>query len=312
MGSLLLDLGAQNGSAKQLYLCLPEKPYTMEPIQVGQYNTLTVSRKVDFGFYMEDGGEGILLPKRFAPRSLRVGDELTVFVYHDSDNRLIATTQKANAAVGEIAKMKAVAVTPQGAFLDWGLMKDLFVPKSKQIMGMQVGGEYLVKLYIDEQTGRVAATEKIESLLSNEDLTVKEKDIVNLLVYRQSELGYVMIINNLHTGLLHSNEVFTQLAIGDRLQGFVKTIRPDNKIDLVLGKPGYQKVEDETGKILRLLEENNGYLPYHDKSEPQEIYDFFGMSKKTFKMTTGNLYKQKKIIFTKTGMQLIPAEETGE
>ncbi len=281
----------------------------MEPIQVGQYNTLTVNRKVDFGFYLDDGGEGILLPKRFAPRSLRIGDELTVFVYHDSDNRLIATTQKAKAVVGEIAKMKVVAVTGQGAFLDWGLMKDLFVPKSKQLSGMHVGEEYLVKLYIDEQTGRVAATEKIESLLSNDPLTVKEMDIVDLLVYRQSELGYVMIINNLHTGLLHSNEVFTQLSIGDRLQGFVKTIRPDNKIDLVLGKPGYQKVEDETGKILRLLKENNGYLPYHDKSEPREVYDFFGMSKKTFKMATGNLYRQKKIAFTKTGMQLISEEE---
>ena len=277
----------------------------MDPVQVGQYNNLSVSRKVDFGFYLDDGAEGILLPKRFAPRNTRIGDTLNVFVYHDSDNRLIATTQKAKAVVGEIAKMKVVAVTGLGAFLDWGLMKDLFVPKSKQLGGMRVGAEYLVKLYIDEQTGRVAATEKIESLLSNDQLTVKEKDIVDLLVYRQSELGYVMIINNLHTGLLHQNEIFTQLHIGDKLQGFVKTIRPDNKIDLVLGKPGYQKVEDETGKILRLLNENNGYLPYHDKSDPQEIYDFFGMSKKTFKMTAGNLYKQQKIVFTKTGMQLV-------
>ncbi len=277
----------------------------MDPVQVGQYNTLKVSRKVDFGFYLDDGGEGILLPKRFAPRTLRIGDELNVFVYHDSDNRLIATTQKAKACVGEIAKMKVVSVTGLGAFLDWGLMKDLFVPKSKQLGGMREGAEYLVKLYIDEQTGRVAATEKIEALLSNDELTVKEKDIVDLIVYRQSELGYVMIINNRHTGILHSNEIYTTLHIGDKLQGFIKTIRPDNKIDVVLGKPGFQKVEDEAGKILRLLEENNGYLPYHDKSDPQEIYDFFGMSKKTFKMTTGNLYKQKKIAFTKTGIQLL-------
>ncbi len=277
----------------------------MNTVQVGQYNTLKVTRKVDFGFYLEDGAEGILLPKRFAPGKLRIGEEIEVFIYHDSDNRLIATTQKAKATVGEIVKMKVVSVTGLGAFLDWGLMKDLFVPKSKQIGGMHEGAEYLVKLYIDEQTGRVAATEKLESLLSNEDLTVKEKDIVDLLVYRQSELGYVMIINNKHTGLLHSNEIYTTLHIGDKLQGFIKTIRPDNKIDVVLGKPGYQKVEDEAGKILRLLEENNGYLPYHDKSDPQEIYDFFGMSKKTFKMTTGNLYKQQKIAFTKTGIQII-------
>lgn len=280
----------------------------MSPIQVGAYNTLHVTRKVDFGFYLEDGAEGILLPKRFAPRTLRVGDELTVFVYHDSDNRLIATTQKANAVVGEIAKMKCVSVTKQGAFLDWGLMKDLFVPKSKQLGGMREGASYLVKLYIDEQTGRVAATEKIDALLSNDELTVKEKDIVDLVVYRRSELGYVVIINNLHTGLLHSNEIFTELQPGDKLTGFIKTIRPDNKIDVVAGKPGFQKVEDEGSKILRLLQENNGYLPYHDKSDPQEIYDFFGMSKKTFKMTTGNLYKQQKIVFTKTGIQLVGEE----
>jgi predicted RNA-binding protein (virulence factor B family) len=277
----------------------------MSQVRVGQYNTMKVSRRVDFGFYLDDGEEGILLPKRFAPGTLRIGDELEVFVYHDSDNRLVATTQRPNAVAGEIAKMKAVAVTKQGAFLDWGLMKDLFVAKSQQLGGMREGVEYLVKLYIDEMTGRVAATEKIESLLSNDPLTVKELDVVDLVVYRQSELGYVMIINNLHTGLLHNNEIFTTLHVGDKMKGFIKTIRPDNKIDVVLGKPGFQKVEDGAAKILRLLHENDGYLPYHDKSDPQEVYDFFGMSKKTFKMTTGGLYKQKKINFTKTGIQLI-------
>ena len=275
----------------------------MEAVQVGKYNNLTVNRKVEFGFYLDDGGEGILLPKRFAPSNLRIGDELNVFVYHDSENRLIATTQKANAVVGEIAKMKVVTVTQQGAFLDWGLMKDLFVPASKQVSGMRMGGEYLVLLYIDEMTGRVAATEKIESLMSNDDLTVKEMELVDLLVYRNSELGFVMIINNKHIGILHTNEVFQELKAGDRVKGFIKKVRPDNKIDLVLGKPGYEKVEDEGGKILRLLQENDGYLPYHDKSDPEEIYKFFGMSKKTFKMTTGNLYKQKKIEFTKTGIK---------
>ncbi len=275
----------------------------MEPIQVGNYNILKVSRKVEFGFYLDDGGEGILLPKRFAPDRLRMGDEITVFVYHDSENRLIATTQKANAVVGEIAKMQVISVTAHGAFLEWGLMKDLFVPTSKQVVGMRVGGWYLVKLYIDELTGRVAATEKVESLMSNEALTVKEMELVDLLVYRNSELGYTMVINNRHIGMLHSNEVFTQLEIGDKVKGFVKKIRPDNKIDLLLGKPGFTKVEDEGEKILRLLNENNGYLPYHDKSDPAEIYSFFGMSKKAFKMTTGNLYKQQKITFTQTGIK---------
>lgn len=280
----------------------------MEKLSVGSYNEMSVIRKVDFGFYLDDGAEGILLPIRFAPENLQVGDKIKVFIYHDSDNRLIATTQEPYGQVGDIVKLKAVEITRQGAFLDWGLMKDIFVPASKQLGGMRVGGEYLVKIYLDEMTGRVAATEKIDFGLSNEELTVKEKEIVSLIVYRKTELGYAMIINNKHIGLLHSNEIYREMVIGEKLEGFIKTIRADKKIDVVLGKPGFQKVEDEASKILRLLAENNGYLPYHDKSDPEDIYAFFGMSKKVFKMTTGNLYKQQKIAFTKTGIQSIASE----
>ncbi len=192
----------------------------------------------------------------------------------------------------------------RGAFLDWGLMKDLFVPKSKQLSQMYPGEEYLVKIYIDERTGRVAATEKIEAFLSNELLTVKEMDQVHLTVYRKTEIGYVVIINHRHTGVLHFNEVYRDIKVGDSFEGFIKKIYPENKIDVVVGKPGYQRVEDELQKIMNLLEENNGYPPYNDKSDPEEIYSFFGMSKKVFKMTIGNLYKQRKIIFTKTGIKL--------
>ncbi len=274
-------------------------------IQIGNYNTLKVTRKVEFGFYLDDGGEGILLPKRFAPRNLRIGDELKVFLYHDSENRIIATTQEPKGIVGDIVLLNCVSTTAAGAFLDWGLMKDLFVAKSQQLQGMHPGGEYLVKIYLDQQTGRAAATEKIEQQLSNENISVKELDMVDLLVYRRTDLGYVMIINNLHTGLLHFNEIFKDINIGDRLKGFIKKILPDNKIDLLLGKPGYQRVEDESGKIIRLLQENNGYLPYHDKSSPEDIYSFFGMSKKTFKMTVGALYKAHTIDITQTGILLI-------
>ena len=274
-------------------------------VKVGEYNLLPVQRFTEFGVYLDDGKEGLLLPKRFVPARTKTGDTLTVFVYHDSEDRLIATTQKPKAIVGEIALLEAVSVTNPGAFLDWGLMKDLFVPRSKQLTGMRVGGEYLVKLYIDEQTGRVAATEKLEPLLSNDPLTVKERDIVRLIVYRRTDIGYVVIINNLHTGVLHYNEIYRDIKEGDSMEGFIKTIRPDNKIDVAAGKPGYQRVEDETAKILRLLKDNNGYLPYYDKSSPEVIYSFFGMSKKTFKMTTGSLYKQKKIVFTETGIKLL-------
>lgn len=272
-------------------------------IQPGQYNRLTVDRMKEAGAFLNDGKQGLLLPKRFVPKGTRVGDELTVFVYHDSDDRLIATTQQPKAVVGDIALLKVVGNSPHGAFLDWGLMKDLFVPKSKQISPMRLGGEYLVQLYIDEQTGRIAASQYLEHLLSNEELTVKEKEVVQLIVYRKTDLGYVMIINNKHIGLLHFNEVFRELEVGDRMEGYIKTIRPDQKIDLTLGKPGYQRVEDESSKILRLLQEHNGYLPYHDKSDPDEIYSFFGMSKKAFKMAVGKLYKERKVELTTTGIK---------
>jgi len=274
-------------------------------IQVGQYNRLKVQRFKDAGAFLEDGKEGLLLPKRFVPAGTNIDDELTVFVYHDSEDRLIATTQHPLAVVGEIALLKVVGLSPHGAFLDWGLMKDLFVPRSKQLSPMRLGGEYLVQVYIDEQTGRIAATEYIEQLLSNEELTVKELDEVDLIIYRETELGYEVIINNKHLGLLYSNEVYQNISIGDKLKGFIKTIRPDNKIDVALGKPGYQRVEDEAEKILRLLAQQNGYLPYHDKSSPEDIYNVFGMSKKTFKMTLGKLYKEKKIELTKTGIKSV-------
>ncbi|MBC8034376.1 MAG: RNA-binding protein [Chitinophagaceae bacterium] len=273
-------------------------------VKVGSYNELKVIRAVEFGLYLDDGAEGILLPKRFVPEGAKIGDELNVFLYHDSEDRLIATTQTPLGIIGDIVYLKVVSVTSHGAFLDWGLMKDIFVPKSKQLSGMKPGAYYLVKIYIDEQTGRITATEKFESTLSNENLTVKELDQVDLTVLRRTDIGYVVTINNIHTGVLHFNDIFQEIGVGKRMKGYVKKIRPENKMDIALGKHGFQRVEDEAQKILRLLQENDGYLPYNDKSNPEEIYAFFGMSKKTFKMTTGGLYKQRKIEFTQTGLKI--------
>ena len=281
-------------------------------IEVGKYNLLKVIRAVEFGVYLDDGADGILLPKRFVPTATSIGDELKVFLYHDGEDRIIATTQEPKGVLDDIVKLRAVTVTPHGAFLDMGLMKDIFVPKSKQIFEMRVNGDYLVKIYLDEQTGRIAATEKLEPYLSNEELTVKELEVVDLIVYRRTDIGYVCIINNQHTGVLHFNEIYRNIGVGDKFKGFIKKIYPVSndkedrfRIDVAAGKPGYNRVEDEAGKVLRLLRENSGYLPYNDKSKPEDIYDFFGMSKKTFKMTTGNLYKERKISFEKTGIKLV-------
>ena len=277
--------------------------------KIGEYNMMKVIKEKSMGVFLDDGAEGTLLPKRFVPPGTKTGDEVKVFLYHDGEDRPIATTQKPFGILGEIVKLKVVSVNNQGAFLDWGLMKDLFIPKSKMKNYMIPNGEYLVKIVMDEKTGRVAATEKLESFLSNENLSVKEKDLVDLIVYRKTNIGYEVIINNLHKGILHNNEIYRNISTGDKFKGFIKKIFTDksgnNLIDVAAGKSGYQRVEDETEKIVRLLKENDGYLPYHDRSSAEEIYSFFSISKKTFKMAIGNLYKQHKIEFAKTGIQLI-------
>jgi predicted RNA-binding protein (virulence factor B family) len=214
-------------------------------VRVGEYNTMVVKRQLSIGLILDDGGDGILLPKRFVPNNAKPGDQLRVFLYHDSEDRLIATTQLPKGILGDIVLLRVVSLTPHGAFLDWGLMKDLFVPKTKQITGMRLGGDYLVKIYLDEQTGRLAATEKIDPYLSNENLTVKDNDIVNLTVYRRTDIGYVVIINNRHTGVLHSNEIYRDIHIGDQFPGFIKNILPADQspsgevlIDVAAGRPG--------------------------------------------------------------------------
>lgn len=274
--------------------------------EIGQYNTLKVVKQVDFGMYLDGGELGeILLPKRFVPRGLTTGDEIEVFLYHDNENRVIATTLKPKGVAGDIAYLEAVGTTDFGAFLDMGLMKDLFLPLSQQESRIYKGSKYLVKIVIDEMTGRLAATERLWKYISNDELTVKELEPVDMIVQRRTDTGYAVIINNKHEGLLYYGDVFRELHVGDKVKGFIKKIHEFNKIDVALGERGYNRVEGETDKILRLLKENNGYLPYHDKSDPEEIYEFFGMSKKTFKMSTGALYKQRKIEFTQTGIKLM-------
>ncbi len=274
-------------------------------LKVGQYNTLRVIKEVDFGMYLDGGSDEILLPKRYVPAGLKIDDEIEVFVYYDNEQRLIATTDKPYGVVGEIVYMEVSDLSPHGAFLKWGIMKDLFVPISQQSIRMKVGDFRFVKIFIDEQTGRVAATEKIDKYISNADLTVTELDPVTILIYKKTDIGYKSIINNKHLGLLHFSDVFQDLEIGNKVNGFIKHIRPDNKLDLALGTRGYTKVVDNESKIISLLQHNADYLPYNDKSNPEEIYSYFGMSKKTFKMVLGALYKKKKIEFTQTGIKLI-------
>lgn len=273
-------------------------------VKVGEYNKLRVVKEVAFGVYLDGEPDEILLPKRYVPDGLQADDEITVFVYHDNEGRLIATTDKPVAAVGEIAMMEVVTTNPSGAFVKWGIMKDVFVPISNQEKRMRPGDKRLVRLYIDERTGRVTGTEKIDKFLSNYELTVKELDPVDLLVYQKTELGYKVIINNTHLGLMHFGDVFAELETGDKLKGFIKTIREHNKIDVAAGVKGYAKVSADEETILAMLRDKGGYIPFNDKSAPEEIYAAFGMSKKTFKMILGALYKKRMISFTQTGTKL--------
>ncbi len=273
-------------------------------VQVGKWNRLRIVKDVDFGLYLDGGEDGeILLPKRYVPADAAIDDELNVFIYHDNEHRLIATTQAPLGGVGDIILGEVVTITPQGAFVRWGIMKDLFVPLSQQTSRMVKDGKYLVYIYIDEQTGRAAATERIHKYLSNDPLTVQELEEVDIIIWRKTDIGYPVIINNLHTGVLHFSDVFRDVETGDRMKGFIKKIRTDGKIDVALGERGYSRVEGEGEKIMRMLAEQDGYLPYHDKSDPEEIYEAFGMSKKTFKMTIGRLYKEGKVELTQSGIK---------
>lgn len=271
-------------------------------INIGEYNEMTVLREVSFGVFLDDGKEGILLPKRFLPEGLKVGDTVRVFIYHDGEGRLIATTQTPKAMAGDFARLKVVDVNRQGAFLDNGLMKDLFVPNSKMRDRMKVGIEYLVYVYLDLETRRLTATEKFDYVLSNDTLTVQEKDDVMLVVYRRTDIGYVVIINGKHTGVLHFSDIFQTIRVGDKLKGYIKKVYDDNRIDVAIGNRGYGRVEGESDKILRMLKESGGFLPYHDKSNPEEIYEVFGMSKKAFKMAVGKLYKEKIVTISSEGL----------
>lgn len=277
-----------------------------QKIEAGRTQKLKIARLVKIGAYLDDGGEGLLLPLRFLPENAQVSEDIEVFVYHDGEDRLIATTQKPKAQAGEIAKLKVVSLTPIGAFLDNGLMKDLFIPKSQMVDNMRINGEYLVRVHTDEKTGRMVATQKFMYLLENADpqeLYVKQE--VKLTALRRTDIGYVMAIDDKYLGVLHSNEIYRPIHEGATFRGFVKNITEDGKINVAAGTAGYARVEDESEKILRLLAENNGYLPYHDKSDPEDIYEFFGMSKKTFKMALGRLYREKKISLEKSGIKLI-------
>lgn len=279
-------------------------------LKIGQYNTLKIVKILSFGAYLECDGKEILLPTRYVPQDAKVDDEVEVFIYHDNEGRLIATTLHPNAIAGEFAFMRVKSINTTGAFLDWGLMKDLLVPYKEQKMQMREGRWYLVYVRLDPITNRIMASARIEKFIGNVPPAYEPNQEVDLLVVEDTEIGYKVIVNNLHWGMLYYDQVFQRLERGEKLKGYVKEVRDDDKIDINLAPLGYQKVEGVSKIVLDALKTKGGFLPVHDKSDPDEIYSLFRCSKKAFKQAIGALYKQHLILIEKEGIRL--TEESTE
>ena len=274
--------------------------------EIGKLNQLEVVKEVDFGIYLDGGDLGeILMPKRYVPEGTQPEDIIEAFIYLDSEDRLIATTEKPLAMVEEFALLEVVSVTPVGAFLNWGLPKDLFVPFREQRQEMEEGKKYLVYVYLDTNTKRIAASSKIESFLDNIPVDYDENEEVDLIIVNETDLGFNAIIDNSHLGILYKNEVFQELNPGDKVQGFIKKIRTDGKIDLRLDKVGYKKISEFVDRIIVELQKNKGFIPLTDKSSPEDIYRTFKISKKNFKAAIGALYKKRFIALEENGIRLL-------
>lgn len=278
----------------------------MTDIKLGRMNRLTVVKSVDFGLYLDGGREGeILLPARYVPKDTHIGDELDVFLYLDSEERLIATTEHPKAMVGDFAYLQVAWVNNFGAFLDWGLMKDLFVPFREQKMKMVKGQSYIVHLHVDEESYRIMASAKVEHYLSKEMPPYAEGDEVDILVWQKTDLGFKVIVDNRFGGLIYDSEVFRQLHTGDRAKAYIKQVRPDGKLDLTLNLHGKAAVDDFSEVLLEHLHKNGGKTSLGDKSPAEEIYALFGVSKKVFKKAVGDLYKRRLIEITPEGLRLV-------
>lgn len=275
-------------------------------IEPGKYHTLKVVRSSDQGFYLTKGEEdAILLPNRYTPAGLQIDDEIDVFVYTDSQGRLIATTLKPKLTLHEFALLQVISITKFGAFMDWGIAKELLVPFREQEKRLQEGDSAVTYLFYDEVSERLVGSTKIRKFLDNEDISLEVDEQTDILVYEQTDIGYKCIVNNQYEGMIYENEIFQQINIGDKLIAYVKKVRSDGKIDLQIQQPGYSKVAPNAEKILQHLKANNGWLPLTDKSEPEEIKAKFNMSKKTFKKAVGYLYKKQLISIENEGIKMI-------
>lgn len=274
-------------------------------IEIGKYNTLEVIKETDFGIYVGDEVEEILMPTKWVPEGTEVGDMIEVFIYNDSEDRMIATTMVPKITLNTFAFLEARQVTSIGAFMDWGLHKDLLVPFKEQLIRMEAGKSYMVYMYLDEVTDRLVGSSHVNKFVEKESIDLEVGQEVSLLIYQDTDLGYKAIIDNKYQGLVYRNEIFSDVAVGMATTGYVKTIREDNKIDVSLQKVGFEAIGEFAEKIMETLKQSDGTLALHDKSSPEEIHSKLKMSKKNFKKAVGTLYKQRLVDITDAGIQLM-------
>jgi predicted RNA-binding protein (virulence factor B family) len=273
--------------------------------EVGKFNRLKVVKQVDFGVYLDgDELDTILLPQRYVPEGCELGDWLDVFLYFDSDDLLIATTEKPKAQIGDCEMLKVVDINHAGAFMDWGLPKDLLVPYNEQQKPMEVGYSYVVHVYHDQNSDRIAASTKLSHYLDEEPVWLKPRQPVQLLIAGRTDLGYKAVIDNKYLGLIFRADAYRPLKIGERLPGFVKTVRKDGKIDLIISQGGLQADHDLSEQIIAHLQQSGGVSELTDKSDPEAIYRTFKVSKKKYKQALGTLYKSKRIVISSAKIAL--------
>lgn len=275
-------------------------------MEIGKTNTLRINRATDNGLYLVDNEfEEVLLPNAYVTEELKIGDNIDVFIYKDSEDRLVATTEEPLIKLNEFAYLQVKDVNRFGAFIDWGLPKDLMVPFAEQNKKMEPGEWYLIFLALDEETNRLFGSNKVNDFVFFTEIDVKEGDEVDLLLYEMNDLGMQAIVNNLYKGLIFKSDIHKEIKAGERLKGYVKNVRDDGKIDILLEPMGYKNVIDKNSDlILSTLKEKEGFLKLSDKSTPEEIKEILGMSKKNFKKVIGNLYKKKLIEITNDGIRI--------
>ncbi|WP_314740284.1 S1-like domain-containing RNA-binding protein [Hoylesella pleuritidis] len=278
----------------------------MKRIKLGEYNRLTIVKAVDFGLYLDGGDEGeILLPSRYVPKDCRIGDELDVFIYLDNEERIVATTQKPLAKVGDFAYLEVSWVNEYGAFLHWGPLKDLFCPFREQKMRMEIGESYIVFVYIDRESYRIAASAKIEHYLQKDTPPYTVGTETDLLIWQKTDLGFKVIIDNRYQGLVYEDQIFKRIHTGDRMKGYISRVREDGKLDVTLQPLGYQQARAFSDTLLQYLKNNGGFCDLGDKSDAEDIKRRFQVSKKTFKKAVGDLYKRCLIVLDEQGIRLV-------